>query len=107
MQSRGPLTRYHSPLTLEKRRVMRTILYLLRHGATEANLAKPARLQGRKLDPPLAKLGVRQAEATRDFLAIRPIDYCYPSPLRRAMQPPAIVPAPHALAPPPLQASLH
>ena len=65
---------------------MRTILYLLRHGATEANLAKPARLQGRRLDPPLAKLGVRQAEATRDFLAIRPIDQCYSSPLRRAMQ---------------------
>src|SRR6266852_199035 len=66
-------------------RVMRTILYLLRHGATEANLANPARLQGRRLDPPLAKLGVRQAEATRDFLAIRPIDQSYSSPLRRAM----------------------
>ena len=73
---------------------MRTILYLLRHGATEANLAHPPRLQGRRLDPPLAKLGVRQAEATRDFLAIRPIDHCYSSPLRRAMQTASIVAAP-------------
>jgi len=83
---------------------MRTILYLLRHGATEANLAKPAILQGRRLDPPLAKLGVRQAEATRDFLAIRPIDHCYSSPMRRAMQTAAIVAAPHALAPEPVDA---
>src|SRR5438128_6318365 len=104
MQSRGPLTRYHSPLTLEKRRVMRTILYLLRHGATEANLASPARLQGRRLDPPLARLGVRQAEATRDFLAIRPIDHCYSSPLLRAMQTAAILAAPHGLSAQPLEA---
>jgi broad specificity phosphatase PhoE len=83
---------------------MKTILYLLRHGATEANLARPARLQGRKLDPPLAKLGVRQAEATRDFLAIRPVDYCYSSPLKRAMQTAAIVAAPHGLSPQPLDA---
>ena len=83
---------------------MRTILYLLRHGATEANLAEPPYLQGRKLDPPLTKLGVRQAEATRDFLGIRPIDQCYSSPLRRAMQTATIVAAPHALAPQPLDA---
>ena len=83
---------------------MRTILYLLRHGATEANLAEPPYLQGRKLDPPLTKLGVRQAEATRDFLGIRPIDQCYSSPLRRAMQTATIVAAPHALIPQPLAA---
>src|SRR5207247_10796865 len=82
--------------------VMRTILYLLRHGATEANLAHPPRLQGRRLDSPLAKLGVRQAEATRDFLGIRPIDHCYSSPLRRAMQTASIVDAPHDLAPQPI-----
>ena len=61
----------------------RTVLYLIRHGATEANLARPARIQGRAHNPPLARLGVRQAEATRDFLAIRPIDQCYTSPLLR------------------------
>jgi broad specificity phosphatase PhoE len=81
---------------------MRTILYLLRHGATEANLARPPRLQGRRLNYSLAKLGLRQAEATRDFLGIRPIDFCYSSPLRRAMETAAIVAAPHAVTPQPL-----
>ncbi len=83
---------------------MKTILYLIRHGATEANLARPARLQGRRHDPPLARLGVRQAEATRDFLAIRPIDHCYSSPMLRAVQTASIVAAPHGLAPQALQA---
>jgi len=82
---------------------MKTILYLMRHGATEANLAQPARLQGRRHNPPLARLGVRQAEATRDFLAIRPIDHCYCSPLLRAVQTAAIVAAPHGLSPEPLE----
>ena len=83
---------------------MRTILYLLRHGATEANLAEPPYLQGRRHDPALARLGVRQAEATRDFLAIRPIDHCYCSPMLRAVQTAAIVAAPHGLSPQPLEA---
>src|SRR5262249_17422880 len=65
---------------------MRTVIYLLRHGATEANLAQPPRLQGRRQDLPLAEIGIRQAELTRDFLAVRPIDHCYSSPLLRAMQ---------------------
>jgi broad specificity phosphatase PhoE len=82
----------------------RTVLYLIRHGATEANLARPARLQGRNHNPPLARLGVRQAEATRDFLAIRPIDHCYCSPLVRAVQTATIVAAPHGLTPQPLDA---
>lgn len=81
---------------------MKTVLYLLRHAATEANLADPPRLQGRRHNPPLARLGVRQAEATRDFLAIRPIDACYCSPLLRAVQTAAIVAAPHGLSPNPL-----
>ena len=83
---------------------MRTTLYLLRHAATEANLANPPRLQGRGHNPPLARLGVRQAEATRDFLAVRPIDVCYSSPLRRALQTALIVGAPHGLSPIPLAA---
>ncbi len=80
----------------------RTVLYLIRHGATEANLTRPPRLQGRKSNPPLARLGVRQAEATRDFLAIRPVDRCYCSPLLRAVQTASIVAAPHGLSPEPL-----
>lgn len=82
---------------------MKTTLYLIRHGATEANLSRPARLQGRKHNPPLARLGIRQAEATRDFLAIRPIDHCYCSPLLRAIQTASIVAAPHGLSPVPLE----
>src|SRR5262249_9601668 len=81
-----------------------TVLYLIRHGATEANLAKPARLQGRRHNPPLARVGVRQAQATRDFLAIRPIHACYCSPLLRAVQTATIVAAPHGLAPIPVEA---
>lgn len=83
---------------------MKTVMYLLRHGATEANLAEPYRLQGQRHNPPLAKLGVRQAEATRDFLAVRPIDHCYSSPMLRAVQTAAIVAAPHGLSPQPLDA---
>jgi len=83
---------------------MKTTLYLVRHGATEANLARPPRLQGRKHNPPLARLGVRQAEATRDFLAGRYLDTCYCSPLLRAVQTAAIVAAPHGLAPIPVDA---
>jgi broad specificity phosphatase PhoE len=85
-------------------REVATTLYLIRHGATEANLATPPRIQGRRHDPPLARLGVRQAEATRDFLAIRPIDHCYTSPLLRAVQTASIVSAPHGLSPLPLEA---
>ena len=46
---------------------MKTILYLIRHGATEANLARPPVLQGRSHNPPLAPLGIRQAEAMGEF----------------------------------------
>jgi broad specificity phosphatase PhoE len=82
----------------------RTVLYLIRHGATEANLVRPARLQGRRHNVPLARLGLRQAEATRDFLAIRPIDHCYSSPLIRALQTATIVASPHGLTPQPIDA---
>lgn len=78
---------------------MRTTLYLMRHAATAANLATPSVLQGRRIDPPLAPLGTRQAIATRDFLAVRPIDVCYTSPLQRARETAAIVSAPHGLTP--------
>jgi broad specificity phosphatase PhoE len=79
-------------------------LILVRHGATEANLARPPRLQGRRSDLPLAGLGVRQAEAVRDLLAARAIDACYCSPLLRAAQTASIITRPHGLAPIPLEA---
>jgi phosphoserine phosphatase len=82
---------------------MKTTLYLLRHAATEANLADPPRLQGRRHDPPLARLGAQQAKATADFLAVRPIDVCYSSPLLRAMQTAAAICTPHGIAPIPVE----
>jgi broad specificity phosphatase PhoE len=78
---------------------MSTLLYLLRHAATEANLARPPRLQGRRHNPPLAPLGIRQAEVTRDFLAVRPIDHCYASPMRRAVETATIIAEPHGIRP--------
>jgi broad specificity phosphatase PhoE len=65
---------------------MTTTLYLIRHGATAMNLEHPPRLQGRRIDPPLAPLGVRQAELTRDALAAHSIDFIYSSPMQRAME---------------------
>src|SRR5437667_8320223 len=91
------------PRFLQPEASPKTLLYLVRHGATEATLAQPARLQGRRDDAPLASLGVRQAEATRDFLAIRPIDHCYCSPLLRAVQTASIVAAPHGVSPQPVE----
>src|SRR5207244_1796931 len=74
------------------------------HGATEANLAQPPRLQGRRHNPSLARLGVRQAELTRDFLSGRSIHHCYCSPLLRAVQTASIIAAPHGLSPQPVEA---
>jgi broad specificity phosphatase PhoE len=81
---------------------MPTTLYLIRHAATANNLARPARLQGHRSNPPLAPAGMRQAEATRDLLADRVIHACYCSPLVRAVQTATIIAAPHRLTPVPL-----
>jgi broad specificity phosphatase PhoE len=83
---------------------MKTTLYLLRHGATAANLLKPPTLQGQRINSPLADVGVRQAELTRDFLAIRPLDGCYCSPLARAVETARIISRPHGMAPVPRDA---
>src|SRR5262249_9551403 len=83
---------------------MKTVLYLIRHGATRANLSSPPVLQGRRSDLPLADLGIRQAEMTRDFLAVRPIHACSSSPLRRAAQTASIISMPHGVRPKPVAA---
>lgn len=82
--------------------VDKCLVYLVRHAATAANLAVPARLQGRRGDPPLAPTGVRQAEATRDLLAKHAIHVCYCSPLLRAVETAAIIAEPHELTPIPI-----
>src|SRR4051812_42279204 len=76
-----------------------TVLHLVRHAATQANLARPPLLLGRRLDLPLAPLGLLQAEAARDTLADRPLAACYSSPLSRARQTAQILAAPHGLQP--------
>jgi broad specificity phosphatase PhoE len=81
---------------------MKTTMYLIRHAAAEANAAGPERLQGARPNPPLGRLGVRQAELTRDFLAVRPLDACYCSHLLRAAETASIIAAPHGLCPRPL-----
>jgi broad specificity phosphatase PhoE len=81
-----------------------TLLYLLRHAATPANLACPPRLQGRRHDPPLAPLGILQTEAARDRLAALPLRRCSCSPMLRAAQTAALVAAPHGLCPEPVEA---
>jgi len=65
---------------------MLTTLYLIRHGATAANLARPPILQGRTMDPPLAPDGIRQARATAELLAGCAIARGYSSPMRRAVE---------------------
>ncbi len=76
---------------------MAATLYLIRHGATEANLRAPYVLQGQRSNPPLADMGVRQAELTRDALAIRPLVAVYSSPQKRALQTARILAAPRGL----------
>ena len=76
---------------------MKTLLYLLRHGATGHNLEVPYRLQGNNVDEPLAPIGIAQAEAARDMLRPVPLVAVYSSPLSRAKLTADIVAAPHAL----------
>ena len=62
------------------------LMFLVRHGATDANLANPPRLQGHATDTPLSPLGRRQAAATAQLLATLQLSAVYCSPLRRATE---------------------
>lgn len=70
-------------------------VYLIRHGATEHNLAHPPRLQGRRLNAPLAPQGQWQAERTAQLLAQVPLAAVYTSPLLRARQTAERIAQPH------------
>lgn len=74
------------------------MLYLVRHGATEANLQSPYRLQGARVDLPLCELGRRQAEAACRQLQQCTILRAFSSPLRRARETAEIIAAPHGCA---------
>lgn len=66
--------------------VFDTVLILVRHGATRANLMQPYRLQGLRPDGRLAETGKRQADALGKTLARFPVAALYCSPLLRARQ---------------------
>ena len=72
-------------------------VYLLRHGATDNNLAKPPRLQGKTVDGPLSAEGRRQAELAAQGLQHQQLDAVFCSPLRRAQETAEIVARPHRL----------
>lgn len=63
-----------------------TWLYLVRHGATEANERVPYILQGNALDLPLSAQGEREARALATFLKRLPVSRVYSSTMRRARQ---------------------
>ncbi|MCE9548410.1 MAG: histidine phosphatase family protein [Planctomycetia bacterium] len=75
-----------------------TYLYLLRHGATDNNVAHPPRLQGRGHDGPLSAVGIAQSQAAARLLADRPLVAVYSSPLLRARQTAEFLAAPHGLS---------
>ncbi len=72
-------------------------VYLIRHGATEHNLAQPPRLQGRRLNAPLSDPGRWQAERTAALLASALLQSVYTSPLLRARQTAEMIALPRAL----------
>lgn len=75
---------------------MKTTVYLLSHGSIEPRSSRAA---GHRVEPRLTAAGRRQAAATRDFLAVRPMDGCFSSPLRAALETAVIVAGPHCLTP--------
>jgi len=74
-----------------------TTLYLVRHGATDANLQRPYVLQGRGMDLPLNDRGRRQAECVRKLFERTAIAAIYSSPLRRAFETAQAIAEPHRL----------
>ncbi|MGD9127543.1 MAG: histidine phosphatase family protein [Planctomycetia bacterium] len=72
-------------------------LYLIRHGATPNNEARPHILQGQRSDPPLSALGEDQAARTSRLLAEVPFTAFYSSPLLRAVQTAQVIAEPHGL----------
>jgi broad specificity phosphatase PhoE len=77
---------------------MKTTLYLV-HQATEADPQRPERLPKRRPSTSLDWRGTRQAQLTRDFLAVRSLDACYSSPSERAVRTARIIAEPHGLVP--------
>lgn len=70
-------------------------LLLLRHGATDWNLA--GRCQG-ATDLELSEIGLRQAQQAAASLSGEPVDAVYSSDLKRAVQTARVISRPHGLA---------
>jgi broad specificity phosphatase PhoE len=74
-----------------------TTLYLVRHGATDANLRRPYVLQGRGIDLPLNETGRQQAQCVRRLFERTPVAAVYSSPLKRALETAQAIAEPHRL----------
>lgn len=74
------------------------LMFLVRHGATENNLAHPPRLQGSGTDLGLSATGQSQARMVRDCLRDQPLVAIYASPLLRAVETATILAEPHGQA---------
>jgi broad specificity phosphatase PhoE len=74
-----------------------TMLYLVRHGATDANMQRPYVLQGRGMDLPLNETGRQQAQCVRRLLERTSIAAVYSSSLKRAFDTATAVAEPHRL----------
>ena len=73
------------------------LMYLVRHGSTPNNLARPQCLQGRKADVELADEGHREAKQLAEHFADHAISHIYSSPLVRARQTAEAIAAPHGM----------
>ncbi|MBA3313316.1 MAG: histidine phosphatase family protein [Planctomycetota bacterium] len=84
----------------------KTLLYLVRHGATAANERRPYVLQGSGVDNPLSATGESQAESVARLLSRIPLAAVYCSRMRRAAQTATAIASRHAFEPTPLD-SIH
>lgn len=73
------------------------LLFLVRHGATANNLARPPKLQGQRENPPLSSTGRAQADAVARYLGHFPLAAVYSSPLVRARETAEEIARPHKL----------
>ncbi len=76
-----------------------THLYLVRHGATIANEARPHVLQGRGVNHSLSQNGRAQAKAVGEVFASRSFDALYASPLKRAVETAEAIGGHHGMQP--------
>ena len=68
-----------------------TYLYLVRHGATDANEQRPYILQGCGINHGLSETGRKQALAAAEFLSNHSLQQIYSSPMQRAVETAGII----------------